>query len=89
MAARHIAVKENLIAEKYFGNTLRQSKFLWPEELSEQLKEMAAPLDKAYRSPVSSKLITSFTLNTVWNTIIIALIIIWILAELWKRRMKT
>jgi hypothetical protein len=88
-AASYIAIKENLIAEKYFGNTLRQSKFLWSEQLIEQLTEMAASWDKAYRSSVSSGVITSFSLKTVWKTIIFSLIIIWIFVELWKRRMKT
>ena len=44
MTASYIAVKENSIAEKYFGNTLRQSEFLWPQELSQKLKEMAKEL---------------------------------------------
>ena len=89
MTASYIAVKENSIAEKYFGNTLRQSEFLWPQELSQKLKEMAAAWDRPYRSPVSAKVITAFTLKTLWKFIIFSLIIVWILVVLWKRRLKT
>ena len=89
MTASYIAVKENSIAEKYFGNTLRQSEFLWSQELSQKLKEMAAAWDRPYRSPVSFKVITAFTLKTLWIFIIFSLIIVWILVAQWKRRLKT
>lgn len=50
---RFIALKENMILEKYFGRTLAESGYKWGEE---RVAEMADSLDltKDYRSPVSA-----------------------------------
>ena len=63
-----IAYKENLILEKYFGNTIRKSVYAWDEN---QIKEIEASIDKnrLYESPVSANLFTSFSEKTVWITI--------------------
>ncbi|MBW2154614.1 MAG: VanZ family protein [Deltaproteobacteria bacterium] len=63
-----ISFKENLILEKYFGNTLRLSVYRWPQQIREEVRKHAA-LDAFYESPVGSDLFTSFTEKTLWSAI--------------------
>ena len=51
--AQFVASKENMILEKYFGRTLKESTYQWGEK---RKAEIAASIDltKPYRSPVSA-----------------------------------
>jgi len=67
--AYFIAYKENIILEKYFGNTLGKSVYAWDEK---KKKEAEAWIDRSrsYKSPVSANLITSFSEKTMWSGIL-------------------
>lgn len=56
---------ENLILEKYFGNTLRLSKNALQDKDRELVKACSG-INEVYISPVSSDLITSFSPLTLW-----------------------
>jgi hypothetical protein len=60
-----IAYKENLILEKYFGNTLKESPYLWDEKTrlsAEDSVDTTAP----YRSPVSATLFSPKSEKDLW-----------------------
>jgi VanZ family protein len=63
-----IAYKENLILEKYFGNTLQKSPYLWPKR---RIERIAKEIDKTmfYRSPVSAASPIPFKETTLWGII--------------------
>jgi VanZ family protein len=63
-----IAFKENLILEKYFSLSIKKSVYSWKEN---NLQESETLIDKskAYESPVSANLFTSFSEKTVWIAI--------------------
>jgi hypothetical protein len=63
-----IAYKENVILEKYFGNTLRKSPYRWPERRMERIAEV---IDKTkfYSSPVSAGSPIPFKEKTLWAII--------------------
>jgi VanZ family protein len=50
---RFIALKENMILEKYFGRTLAESSYKWNEKRVAELSD-SIDLTKPYRSPVSA-----------------------------------
>lgn len=82
-----ISYKENLILEKYFGNTLKKSPYRWPENL---VKQIESEIDEGafYRSPVSAAFFIPLVGITLWG-IILWLLIILFLANLWiSRRTK-
>lgn len=81
------AFRENLIVEKYFGNTLRHSKLAWPEQIVKELKEKASSWREDYISKAGSEIITSFTLNQTLIAIVAALIVAWIAGWFWKRQL--
>jgi hypothetical protein len=51
--ALFVAYKENLILEKYFGQTLEKSSYKWEAEEKGDLAGLIGQ-DRAYRSPVSA-----------------------------------
>ncbi|MBI5676331.1 MAG: VanZ family protein [Nitrospirae bacterium] len=78
--------RENLIAEKYFSNTLRHSELAWPDQTVKELKEAASSWKEDYISN-AGKIITSFSLSAAWTAIVAALVLIWIAGWFWKRRL--
>lgn len=85
-----ISFKENLILEKYFGNTLGQTVYYWDQNIRETVKAKSDP-DADYQSPVSSNLFTSFTEKQLWGfvgSIASALLLanIWIAVRRTKNR---
>ena len=68
-----IAYNENLILEKYFNYSIEKSVYRWNEDI---LQELEASIDKskAYESPVSANLFTSFTEKRMWIFILFILI---------------
>jgi VanZ family protein len=76
-----IAYKENLILEKYFGNTLQLSPYKWPKERMEQIKPEIEE-DAFYRSPVSASPLSSLLGIKLWGIIFLSLIILF-LANIW------
>ena len=67
-----IAFKENVILEKYFGNTLKGSAYQWPRKKVRDL-ENRIDSDTIYKSPVCSDLFTLFTERQLWFAILGAL----------------
>ena len=55
-----VAFKENMILERYFGETLRGSGYRWSEERKREIEEWA-DLGGDYESPVSKQLFIRFT----------------------------
>jgi hypothetical protein len=70
-----IAYKENLILDKYFSNTIRESIYAWDED---EIKEAEALIDKSkpYKSPVSANLFTPFSEKTMWIIIFVLIILL-------------
>jgi len=68
-----IAWKENRILEKYFGETLRKSPYLWDEETS---AEAASSIDKSapYDSPVSKNVFYRLKEGPMWAGIAVILL---------------
>lgn len=81
------AFRENLIAEKYFSNTLRHSELAWPDQTVKELKEAASSWKEDYISNAGSKIITSFSLSAALTAIVAALIVVWISGWFWKGRL--
>ena len=68
-----IAYKENLILEKYFGNTLQKTLYQWPKRRIEHIKgEIDVTL--FYKSPVSAASPIPFQQKTLWGVIILIII---------------
>ena len=67
-----IAWKENRILEKYFGETLRRSPYLWDEQTA---AEAAGRIDKSapYDSPVSKSVFTWLKEGPLWAAIALVL----------------
>ena len=73
-----IAYKENLILEKYFGQTLERSPYMWDESIKAQV---LAPINPKtpYESPVSAGIWASVNERVTWimiGVILLALLII-------------
>jgi len=68
--ARWISFKENLILEKYFGQTLQKSGYTWD---ASKTREMEALVDKSlpYASPVSRDILVWLTEKILWVFIIV------------------
>jgi hypothetical protein len=60
-----VAYRENLILERYFGETLRGSGYRWSEDRKREI-EGWVDLGGEYESPVSKELFTRFTERGVW-----------------------
>ncbi len=65
-----VAYKENLILEKYFGNTINKSVYGWDEKKINEVESQIIK-SKFYRSPVSAHLFTSFSEKTMWIAIFV------------------
>jgi VanZ family protein len=88
MESYFIAYKENLILVKYFKHSIEKSIYNWDEN---KTKEAEALIDKnkAYESPVSANLFTSFSEKTMWISIFILislLILINLILHIEKRQ---
>ncbi len=69
------AFKENIILERYFGETLRHSAYLWSIAEVEKYKKIV-DLNLPYESSVSSELFTTFTERELWIGIGVFLILL-------------
>ncbi len=83
-----IALKENLILQRYFGNTLDHSGLQITDEIYLELKELSSSWREDYSSNARARLITSFSLQTVRTVITLALAFIWITYGFWIRRIE-
>jgi len=63
-----ISYKENLILEKYFGNTVRRSAYAWGKDKITEVKRLI-DRNKPYKSPARLNLITAFSQRTLWVAI--------------------
>ena len=70
-----IAYKENLILEKYFSQSIKNSVYWWSEDKIKTIKNYIEK-DRYYESPVSANLFTSFSEKSVWIAIITLLTIL-------------
>lgn len=82
----NIAFRENLLVEKYFSNTLKHSMYAWSDEEVEELQETASLWKGDYKSTVG-RILTLFSLKWILAVIFITLVIVWVSAEFWKRRL--
>jgi len=75
----HTILKEELILERYFTNTLRHSGYAMPEEIQDELRQRIQDEDIPYISNVG-KLITGFDLKGLWLMLIATIVVVWIAA---------
>ena len=68
-----IAYKENLILEKYFGNTLLKSPFKWSKKRIDGIEE-EIDVTTFYRSPVSAASPMPLNEKTLWGLILLIII---------------
>ena len=78
------AYKENLILEKYFGNTVHKAHYNWKKE---QLLLAEASIDKdtPYKSPVSFGIVFPWSEKAMWFLIFALLIIFFLFNFLYSR----
>ncbi|GAB4538668.1 MAG: hypothetical protein Fur0020_07580 [Thermodesulfovibrionia bacterium] len=69
-------LKENLILERYFTNTLRHSGYAMPDDVLKVLKDKALMGEGMYISNVG-RLITAFDLKSAWAIILIIIVALW------------
>lgn len=69
------SLRENLYLEKYFSLTLKDSGYLWPEELSRNLAQQVPP-DASYRSPVGAGFWLVRSESSLWAAILITIILL-------------
>jgi len=82
-----IAYKENLILEKYFGQTVRKSSYKWSEEKINQTETLINK-NEPYTSPVSASLFSPSHEKIIWMTILIILVLLVILNYFFSRSRK-
>jgi len=70
-----IAYKENLILERYFGKTLGESLYKWPEKKIERIEKEIDP-SSFYRSPVSAASPIPLREKPMWGAILLILIVL-------------
>lgn len=85
---RNASFRENLILERYFGNTLKHSRFNWPEEKTRDLKKAISLWEEEYTSKAGLNFITFFSQKEALLVIFFALIAVWISGTVWKRRLR-
>ncbi len=80
-----IAFKENLILEKYFGQTLEKSSYSWDEETK---RKTGAQIERSqpYQSPVGRGLI-HLKEKTIWLSIVIMMTLLMVINCLYSCRM--
>jgi hypothetical protein len=83
-----IALKENLILERYFGNTLDHSGLQIPDDIYHELTGLSSFWREDYSSNAGAQLITSFGLQTVWIVITFSLGLVWVIYGVWIRRIE-
>ncbi|MBN1274465.1 MAG: VanZ family protein [Candidatus Aminicenantes bacterium] len=71
----NIAVKENLILEKYFGHTLNRSPYSWDPEKTLSATEKAEP-ESFYKSPVGARIFAGIREGTIWAVILVFLLLL-------------
>ena len=79
------AYKENLILEKYFGNTLQKASYSWEKE-KQIAAEASIDKDNPYKSPVSFGIVFPWSEKTMWLLISALLIILFLFNLLYSRR---
>lgn len=73
-----IAYKENLILEKYFGSTLRESPYKWRKKRIAAIQGEIDP-SSFYKSPVSAGFLIQLKETTVWGIILVLIAMLIIL----------
>lgn len=79
------ALKENMLLEKYFGNTLSYYAFTWGDDKTGKLRNMASLRNGNYASG-AGRIVISFRPGTAWMIISVILIGAWTSCGLWVRR---
>ncbi len=83
-----VAYKENLILEKYFGQTLDKSSCQWGIKQLNQV-ESYLDIDMSYKSPLRFGLFFSFSEKTMWISILAFLFILALVNFFLIRRQKS
>ncbi len=81
------AFAENLLLNKYFNETLKQSGLTWSSDRENIVRNAASDWQKNYVSH-TGKLITSFSQETARMVLLLALFAVWIGGEIWKRKLS-
>jgi hypothetical protein len=82
-----IAYKENLILEKYFGQTLQSSSYGWDKKKTSRTEAMIDK-DAPYRSHVSAGFFVPIKTKTMWSVIVVFLFVLIVLNLLISRPKK-
>jgi hypothetical protein len=82
-----VAYKENLILEKYFGQTVQKSSDKWTEEKINQV-EALINRNEPYTSPVSASLLSPSHEKMIWMAILAILILLAVLNYFFSRSRK-
>ncbi|MDH4219747.1 MAG: VanZ family protein [Candidatus Aminicenantes bacterium] len=81
-----IAYKENLILEKYFGQTLQKSRYKWPQRTKEQVKAKTYKTS-FYKSPVSATTYFPLDEKVRW-AIVVGIAMLLFIFNIWFSRRK-
>ncbi len=81
------AFAENLILNKYFGNTLKQSGLTWSSDKEDKVRNAASAWKDNYSSTTGTFII-SFSQKTARMVLLLALFAVWIGGEIWKRNLS-
>jgi len=81
------ALKEDLLINKYFKNTLLNSGLKWPQSNIDSINKAALEWNEIYITN-TGRMITFFDLNTARAAMLIILFIVWIGGEIWKRKLS-
>lgn len=64
-----MAYKENLILERYFGQTLRKSPYRWMKKQTNAIKQLI-DTSMTYKSPIQFGLVYPWSETTLWISIL-------------------
>jgi hypothetical protein len=67
-----IAYKENLILERYFTQSIKNSVYSWDEDMIKDAISLIE-INNFYKSPVSAGLFTTFSEKTMWISVLMTL----------------
>jgi VanZ family protein len=83
-----VALRENLVLEQYFGNTLAHSGLFLSDEVKAHLRSITPFPEKEYTSEAGSTLITTFDVGHVWKAVLFMVSLVWIAGGIWKKKLK-
>lgn len=79
-----VAFQENLILEKYFPNTIKNSRYVWPDDVRQQFEKLSQGIPRQI-SPVSSALVTRISQRSL-TIVLIGLMVCSFTGLIWSIR---